>query len=390
MKVCVVFRFAVFVLKNLGRNRLRTTLTGLAVVVLMVIYTGAGAVTDKVNQMIAAHSSEVRLIVRERWTTPSRLPIRYVHELTGLDGVEDWTVWHVCGGLLDDAGHVAAGFATRMDNLRQMHPGMDDLDPALIEAMRRRRNGVLVGRWILDQTGWRVGQRCTLKSFTHPGKDLQFVIVGQLPSEIWARCFFFRDDYFQDSVADQQTVNVIWLRVGDVETGKRLAAEIEQTYSKHRVQVRVETEAAGVSRLLGQTKTVVNIVNFVVTVLLIDMVIVLSNSINMTVRERRQEMAILKTLGYQPSFIVALVVGEALAVGAVSGVLGAALAYGFSELSLAGCLPFTARLVVDFPVPVRFVWHGLVVGALVGFLGSALPAWRAQRVKAVEAFANPG
>jgi len=385
-----VLRFVLFALKNLGRNRLRTILTGLGVVVLMAIYTIAGTVTDKVNGMVAAHSSQVRLIVRERWTTPSRLPIRYVRALANLDGVEDWTVWHVYAGVLDDAGNVAAGFATRMDNFREMHPETEDLDPALLEAMKRCRNGALVGRWILDHMGWRVGQKCTLQSFTHPGKDLEFEIVGELPSEIWARCFFFREDYFQEGLSDKETVNVIWLRVSDVETAKRLAAQIEQSFSNRRDQVRVETEAAGVGRLVGRTKAVVNIVNFVVAVLLVDMVVLLSNSISMTVRERRQEMAILKILGFQPSFIMAMVVGEALAVSVVAGVSGAALAFAFSELNLSGRLPLTDSFLLEFPVPAKFVWHGAIVGALVGFLGSALPAWRAQKVKAVEVFASPG
>lgn len=385
-----MLRLVVFVLKNLGRNRLRTTLTGLAVMVLMAIYTIAGTVTDKVSQMVAAHSSQVRLIVREKWTTPSRLPIRYVRELVGFDGVEDWTVWHIYGGFLDDAGHFGAGFATRMANFREMHSDMEDLDPKTVDAMKRCRNGMLVGRWILDQMGWRVGQRITLKSFTHLDKDLEFEIVGQLPSEIWSRCFFFREDYFQEGVADKETVNVVWLRVSDVETGRRLAVEIEETFSKRPDQVRVETEAAGVGRLFEQQSTVINVIHFVVTVLLIDMAIVLSNSISMTVRERRREMAILKALGFQPSFIAALVIGEALVVSVVGGMAGAGLALGFSELNLAGYLPFSASFLLEFPVPAKFILHGMVVGALVGFLGSALPAWQAKKVKAVEAFADPG
>ena len=80
-----MLRFVVFVLKNLGRNKLRTTLTGMAVVVLVAIYTIASTVTDKVNEAVEAHSSEVRLILREKWTIPSRLPIRYVPELASLD-----------------------------------------------------------------------------------------------------------------------------------------------------------------------------------------------------------------------------------------------------------------------------------------------------------------
>ena len=87
---------------------------------------------------------------------------------------------------------------------------------------------------------------------------------------------------------------------------------------------------------------------------------------------------------------MAMVVGEALVVSVAAGVLGAAAAFAFSELNLSGRLPFSDRFLLEFPVPAKFVWHGALVGAAVGFLGSALPAWRAQRVRAVEALASPG
>ncbi len=384
-----MLRLAAFVLKNLGRNKLRTSLTALAVMVLMLIYSIAGTVTNKVGRMVAGHSSQERLIVREKWTTPSRMPIRYVRELANFDGVEDWTVWHIYGGKLD-AGHFGAGFATHMENFRDMHSEMEDLDPKLIEAMGRCRNGVLLGRWIMDQMRWHVGQKITFESLTHLGKDLEFEIIGQLPSEIWSRCFFFRQDYFQEGVGDKETVNIVWLSVRDVQTGRRLAVEIEEAFANRPDQLRVETEAAGVGRIFEQRATVVNVINFVVAVLLVDMAIVLSNSISMTVRERRKEMAILKALGFQPSFILAMVIGEAVVVGAVSGMAGAGLAFGFSELNLAGYLPFTESFLLEFPVPAKFVWHGLALGTLIGFLGSALPAWGAKKVKAVEAFADAG
>jgi putative ABC transport system permease protein len=383
-----VLKFVTLFLKNLARNKLRTLLTALAVVVLVSVYTFASTVTDTVNQLVAAHSSQTRLMVREKWVMPSKFPIRYIPKIADIEGVEDWTVWHFYGGYFDDAGHAGAGIATRVDNLREMHPGMEDLDPALLESMRQEKTGVLMGRWILDQMNWKVGQKFTVMSFTHLGKNLEFKILGVLPSDLWARNFFFRKDYFQEAVGDKDTANLVWLRVSDAETGKRVAAEIEQRFASSPAKLRVETESAGVGRFMSRTNTVVNIINFVVAILLLDMVIVLANSINMTVRERRREIAIMKILGFEPSFILLMIVGEAVTVGAASGLLGAGLAFVISTLNASGDLPVRIAFLLEFPIPAKFMLHGFVVGALVGFAGSVIPAWHARKVRVAEAFAN--
>jgi len=377
-------------LKNLGRNKLRTTLTALAVVVLVAIYTFASTVTDKINQMVAAHSSHTRLIVREKWVMPSRFPIRYMAKIDQAAGVDDWTVWHFYGGYLDDAGHAGAGIATRMDNLRDMHPGMEELDADLLAAMDENKQGVLMGRGLMDQMKWDVGQKFTCLSFTHLGKDLEFQIVGELPSDLWSNNFFFRQDYYQEATGDRESVNVAWVRVANSEVGKRVAAEIEKLFANSHDKLRVETESAGVGRFMGRTSTIVSIINFVVTILLVDMIVVLSNSISMTVRERRKEMAILKILGFSPAFILTMIIGEAMTVGMFGGLLGSSLAYGASVLNAARQLPWQIDFLLQFPIPVKFIVHGLVVGAGVGFLGSAVPAWSAQKVQVVEAFSHAG
>lgn len=385
-----MYKLLKLILRSLGRNKLRTALTALAVVVLVAVYTLASTVTDTVNQLLKAHSSQSRLIVREKWVMPSVFPVHYVPKITKVPGVTDWTVWHFYAGNLDDAGHTGAGIATRFDNLRAMHSGMDDLDPKLVEAVQKEKDGALVGRWILQQMNWQVGQRFTMNSFTHLGKNLQFKIVGVIPSELWARNFFFREDYYQEATGDKETVNIVWLLAKDDGTGKRVAADVERLFAKSQAKLRAETESAGAGRFIGRIGTVVNVINFVVSILLVDMVIVLANSINMTVRERRCELAIFKILGFRPWFILAMVVGEAMTIGAAGGVLGAGLAYGVSALNAAGRLPMRVEFLLQFPIPPKFIVHGLVIGILVAFVGSIVPALNARRVRVVEAFSSVG
>jgi hypothetical protein len=68
--------------------------------------------------------------------------------------------------------------------------------------------------------------------------------------------------------------------------------------------------------------------------------------------------------------------------------LGAALAFGLSVLNAAGQLPLSIAYLKSFPVTHQSILHGLLVGGLVGFAGSMIPAWNARNVKAAEVFAR--
>ncbi len=379
------------IIKNLSRNRVRTTLTALAVIVFTMVYTVVGSTTSLVNRLVSSTSSNTRLVVVNRWITPSELPSRYIDQVTRVRNVQDWTIWHYYFGFLDESkrsDRFGLGIATRIDNLQAMHPGLEELDPASLQAIKHDKIGALVGLHMMDAMKWKVGQRFTLFSATHPGKDLEFHIVGVVPAGKWGSNFFFREDYFQQGTGDDETVNVIWLRVGNEETGRQIAATVEQMFANSREEVKVETEAASAARIAGKTESILAIVNMVVLVLLIDMLVVISNSISISTRERRTEMAVLKVLGFSPNFIIVMVVSEALIVGTLSGGLGAALAFGLSALNEADQLPYTIAFLRMFPVPVSFVPRGMFLGALAAFMGSIIPAWTARGIKVTEVFSD--
>jgi putative ABC transport system permease protein len=125
-----------------------------------------------------------------------------------------------------------------------------------------------------------------------------------------------------------------------------------------------------------------------VVILLVDILIILANSISITTRERRSEMAVLKVLGFQPTFVMVLVVAEAALVGAVGGAVGAGLACAVSAANEAGMLPMTISFLSQFPVPAEFILRGMALGALAGVLGSMVPAWNARKVRVSDVFAK--
>lgn len=385
-------KFILLVFKNLGRSKFRTTLTALAVTVLVTICIIVVTVTSAVEVQLKTNASQAKLIVTERWVAPSEVPVRYLRQLRSMPGVEDWTVWNLYTGYFDASmqrDKAGLGIATRVDNIEHMHAGLEKAGPEALAALKREKNGCIIGGAIATAMNWKVGQQFTFTSTSHVGKNLEFKVVGIMPPGVWALNFFFNNAYFEEAVGNKSTVSMVWLLLRDVRDVNPVTSLIQETFRQP--ELKVETESAGVARIAERAQAILSLIKLVVAILMIDMVIILSNSISISTRERRVEMAVLKVLGFAPSHIMVMVIGEATLVGGLAGLLGAGIAYASSQLALAGILPqdnaFTGFMIL-FPVREEMLLRGFLMGAAVGFIGSAIPAWNARKVKVSDVFAR--
>jgi putative ABC transport system permease protein len=383
-----MFSFITLIAKNLGRNKVRTALTAMAVTVLVVICAIVWNITESVRQRVEAGASQSKLIISERWAIPSRVPVRYIPEISKIRGVDYWASWNLYLGFFDEsrqADKMGMGIATQPEALRDMF--LASLPDSTVQSLRDERTGCIVGAAIMQSMGWSIGQEFTLLSSSHLGKNLRFKVVGALPAGEYSVNFFFRQDYFEEGTSNKDTVDLLWVRCRDAETSRIVASKIQQDYENRQPSLKAETESASVARFAEQGKTYLNLIRMVVAILLIDMVVILSNSISIATRERRTEMAILKVLGFKPVYIMALVIGEAMLIGGLSGLFGSTLAWGTSTLAIQSNTPL-ATFFHLFPIGSWTILLGLALGTSVGFLGSFFPAWSARNVKVSDVFSK--
>jgi len=110
--------------------------------------------------------------------------------------------------------------------------------------------------------------------------------------------------------------------------------------------------------------------------------LVTANTMSMAVRERRTEIAVLKTLGFSGGLVMTLVIVEALALGVIGGLVGIGLAQG--TVGYMSQLPFMGFILGNFsglsvsPVVVAITFSIAVgVGVAAGFV----PAFGAYRAR---------
>jgi len=104
--------------------------------------------------------------------------------------------------------------------------------------------------------------------------------------------------------------------------------------------------------------------------------LVTANTMSMAIRERRTEIAVLKTLGYPSALVLAMVLGEALVIGVIGGALGTLMARGLiGNIDKMGFqLP---PMNLDPVLMTAMFGFGAMIGLLSG-LAPAIGAYRAN------------
>jgi ABC-type antimicrobial peptide transport system permease subunit len=111
------------------------------------------------------------------------------------------------------------------------------------------------------------------------------------------------------------------------------------------------------------------------------------NAMVMSVLERTREIGTLRALGWRRKRVVGMVLGEALVLSALGGLIGIAIGVGLTEL--AARVPGVGAFMAGVYSPELFI-EGLATALCLGLIGGAYPAWWASNLQPVEALRYEG
>ena len=106
------------------------------------------------------------------------------------------------------------------------------------------------------------------------------------------------------------------------------------------------------------------------------------NTMLMSVLERTREIGVLRALGWRRARVLGIILQESLLLGAIGGVCGIAIGLGLGRL--LALLPGTFQALEVVYTPWLFV-QAVLIALMAGALGGLYPAWRATRMRPVEA-----
>jgi putative ABC transport system permease protein len=161
---------------------------------------------------------------------------------------------------------------------------------------------------------------------------------------------------------------------------------VDAKFRNSLAQTKTETERAfqlSFVSMLGNIKTLIISVS---SVIVFTILLVVANSMGMSIRERTTEIAVLKTMGFRNRLILMLLISESLLLGLIAwllGSVGARMLYSnldYSKISLF----FLERL----HVTTRTLLIGLGVAMLIAFASTIVPAYRAAKMTIATALRN--
>jgi putative ABC transport system permease protein len=414
------FNYLGMMFRSITRNLLRTSLTYVAIFVLVFVISGIWSMLNFVDSITEDKENNLKAIITEKHQIPSMMPRKYEAEIWDIamklpqemrpkNGTDDIMTWSFVGGSLDPNNqslkNMVFFFAMEPRKLLTMMDGLEDLTPNemaqlkwAVAEMERNPKAVVIGEERLELMGKKVGDRFKIDSINYKGLTFEFDIIASLPkgsryaqSAVMTREYFYRtvDDYERKSGKTEMSdkcLNLIWIRLPTKEAFEQMASEVNKT-GRFTPAVKMETASTAFGTWLDPYRDLFWGLRYVLSPMIIIIItLVIAIAVSIGVRERRTEMAVLKVLGFKPWQVLALVLGEALLIGIISGGISTTLIY--VTTNYGGGLPFKIAFFPKFMLTKQVLLWGPMIGMLASFVGSVVPAWTTHRIKAAEVFSR--
>ncbi len=257
--------------------------------------------------------------------------------------------------------------------------------PEQLQAWAADRQGVIVGVDLARRFNWKLGDRVPLQGTIWQPKNGQvweFNVVGIYDGEagVDKTQFFFRYDYLDEN-RRQGDGQVGWymVKIADAGQAQTMGAKFDEMFANSSAETKTTTEKGFVEGFAKQVGDIGAIMVAILVAVLFTMLLVAANTMAQSVRERTNEVGVLKTLGFSNGSILGLVLGESVLISVLGGAAGLALAWLIVQQGdPTGMLPI-------FILPPRDVAMGAGLIVLLGLVAGALPAATAMNLKITDA-----
>src|SRR5262249_48960730 len=174
-----------------------------------------------------------------------------------------------------------------------------------------------------------------MSAIWEPKNPWEFNIVGIYDGgrSVDKTQFFFRYDYLEENRADRLKGNVGWyvLKIDDPSKAVELGKAFDSLFANSSAETKTTTEKGFIEGFAKQVGDIGSITIAIASTVLFMFGMVAANTMMQSVRERTNELAVLKTLGFTDTKILALVLSESLFITLSGGGLGLALAWMFVQ-----------------------------------------------------------
>jgi putative ABC transport system permease protein len=346
-------KFLPYLFKHLRRNWFRTGLTVLAMAVCIFLFCTLQSVLAGINALLDSTSAK-RLVVRNSVSIVFDLPIAYGARIQSVPGVERVALVNWFGGALPtkkegkvvetdttDWSNFFPNMAVELEPFFAMYPEYR-VPPDQFQALLQDQRGCAIGQKLADKFGWKIGDTFYLESFIPPHRKadgpFEFVVRAIFDADpvkypgTDTNLMLFSRKYLYEATGRTLQAGTFYVEIADPDRAGEVSAAIDALFANSDAQTRTETEKAFAASFVAMAGNLALLLNGIGVAVTFTILLVVANTMSIAVRERRTEIAVLKTLGFTSRQVMGLVVAESVLIGVMGGALGIGGAQGMMWL----------------------------------------------------------
>ena len=378
-------KFGHLIFANLLRKKVRLLLTIGSFAVALFLFAFLAVVRDAFGRGADVAGAD-RLVIINRVSIIQPLPLSYRDKILRIPGVKAITHNNWFGGVYQEEKNFFPQFVIDVENQRQVIPELIVPDDQWGNFVKDRQ-GAIVGASLAKRFGWKIGDRIPIKNALFGGADtwdfnIDGIYHGKRPQDDETQ-FWFQWDYFEERMPQSFKGNAGWfvLKLDNPDDAPRVAKAIDEMFANSPYETKTETESAFAAGWVKQFGNIEFLILTIGAVVFFTLLLVTGNTMAISVRERTNELAVLKAIGFTNRSVLFFVLAEALLIALFGGMIGLALAVFAVPLiatALNGLLP---SLILSYTILALGLAFALVVGAASGLL----PGIGAMRLRVTDA-----
>tara|TARA_R110002153_G_scaffold10026_2_gene40235 strand:+ start:1178 stop:2335 length:1158 start_codon:yes stop_codon:yes gene_type:complete len=376
--------------KNLTRKKMRLFLTTFAIFIAFLIFGAIMSLRSALNAGVEM-SADNRLVVVHKTSFTNPLPYAYVNKVKAIEGVKDVTHANWFGGYYKEPRNQVVSFAVDPQSYMTVYPELV-VEPEQLSRWYKNQTGILVGERIAIANNWKVGDRIPLSSniFSQKtgGQTWEFEIDGIFKGneeKIDTSYVLIHYKYFNETQSwGGDSIGWLILTTLDAGLNEQVAKVIDSEFANSNNETDTSTEQAFNKAFIDQIGNIGLIIFGVVFMAFFTILIVVGNTMVLAIRERTNEIAVLKTLGFASARIFKMVLVESCLLAFLGGLLGIGGAFIIIKGASEQMARFLPNLVLGSDVLLQALAYMLVLGLITGIA----PAISALRLNIVTAFSR--
>jgi len=373
---------AQLVFRNTLRNRRRTILTVASVAVCTCLVAILWATYRYLEAPPEVDRTHLILSVTARTSVTIPLPVSYQSQIAKVPGVAAaMPLFWFDGRYGKDADLVPAlalDAQKLLAFLSNWHVPEDQL-----RAFVGERDALVAGRKVVDKYDWKIGDHVHLRSPNYSDVDLDLVLRAVYTSDSDESLLALHWDYLNEALGHPDKAGQIWVLARSVDDIPHVMDDIDTVFRNYPMETRTQTLKQLVVNFLSWLGNLKEIMLMISGAVVFAVLLVVANTMAMSIRERTAEIAVLRALGFRSRQVLAMLAGEALTISLVGTALGLALAALVFRLMegyhIGGAMPVHIR------VDATTMALSLLAAVIISLGSTLIPAHRAARFNVAEA-----